>query len=101
MPFVIGITEEGLLLQLSGSVTVRNAQELGKSLAESLASGATATVQAAAVDDIDTSALQILVSLRKTAAAFTVQEPSEPFVNAVDRCALRREVLGGPREESL
>lgn len=100
MPFAIQTTQDGLLLELAGSVTVRHARELGRCLASSLASGTAVTVRARDLDDIDTSILQLLVSLRKTSAAFVLQEFSEAFVNAVDRCALRRELLAGSKELS-
>lgn len=93
MPFEIQTTEKDLLLQLTGGVTARHAAELGKCLASSLETGRTVTVNAGNVDDIDTSILQMLVSLRKTAAMFVLQEFSEAFASAVDRCALRRELL--------
>lgn len=93
MPFEIETTGDGLLLELAGGVTVRYAADLGKRLAASLETSKTVTVRAGKLDDIDTSILQILVSLRKTAAMFVLREYSEAFARAVDRCALRRELL--------
>jgi anti-anti-sigma regulatory factor len=93
MPFEIQTNPKGLLLELTGSVTARYAGELGKCLALSLETGKTVTVKAGQLDDIDTSILQLLVSLRKTAGTFVLQEFSEAFSSAVDRCALRRELL--------
>jgi anti-anti-sigma regulatory factor len=98
MPFAVRTTEDGLLLELTGGVTVRHAQELGKCLASSLASGARVTVQARDLDDVDTSILQLLISLRKTAETFVLEEMSEAFGSALDRCALRRELLPGSRD---
>jgi anti-anti-sigma regulatory factor len=100
MPFAIQTTEEGLLLELTGGVTVRHAQELGKCLTSSLSSGTRITVRTRDLEDIDTSILQLLVSLRKTSAAFALEDVSEAFVNAVDRCALRRELLAESKEFS-
>jgi anti-anti-sigma regulatory factor len=97
MPFEIQTTEAGLLLELTGAVTARYAGELGKCLASSLETGKTVTVKAGKLDDIDTSILQLLVSLRKTAAGFVLQEFSEAFGSAMDRCALRRELLSRER----
>jgi anti-anti-sigma regulatory factor len=99
MPYEIQNTKGGLTLALRGGVTVRDAAELGKRLASSLASGDSVVVQAHELEDIDTSILQMLVSLRKTAAAFILENPSEAFVNAMDRCALRRELLPGSRDD--
>jgi len=93
MPFEIQTNAKGLLLELTGGVTARYAGELCKCLASSLGTGKTVTVNAAKLEDIDTSILQLLVSLRKTAAIFVLQEFSEAFASAVDRCALRRELL--------
>jgi anti-anti-sigma regulatory factor len=93
MPFAIETSDKGLCLKLTGAVTIRDAQQLGKELAESLPSGAAVVVAASALEDVDTSILQLLVSLRKTASAFDLQEPSAAFLTAVDRSALRRELL--------
>ena len=92
-----GVTEDGrkLILELAGGVTARDVSELTQRIASSLKSGAEAVVRPRSVDDVDTSVLQMLVSLRKTVGAFTVEEPSEAFVDAVDRCALRRQLLPG------
>lgn len=98
MPFAIQTNEDGLLLELTGGVTVRHAQELGKGLASSLVSGTRVKVLARDLEDIDTSILQMLVSLRKTAGTFVLLELSDAFISAVDRCALRRELLAGWRE---
>jgi anti-anti-sigma regulatory factor len=98
MPFTIQANKQGLLLKLSGAVTVRHAQELGQGLAAALGSGMEISVQARDVEDIDTSILQMLVSLRRTAAAFALLELSQAFLSAVDRCALRRELLAGSKE---
>ena len=99
MPFDIKNTDQELVLELKGAVTVRHAAELGKSLASSLTSGGTVKVRANELEDIDTSILQMLVSLRKTATTFAIEDPSEFFATAVDRCALRRELLSS--KESL
>ena len=98
MPYNIEITEQGLVLDLTGGVTVRHAGELGKALSASLKSAATVVLRTRELEDIDTSILQMLVSLRKTAAVFVANDPSEAFVGAVDRCALRRELLPGAKE---
>jgi hypothetical protein len=100
VPFAIQITDEGLLLELTGCVTVRHARELGKELASSLVNGTGVTVKARDLEDIDTSILQILVSLRKTATTFVLQDFSDAFGGAVDRCALRRELLPGTKDLS-
>ena len=100
MPFSIETTDGGLNLQLTGAITVRDAQELGRCLAAALPTGGTATVETSTLEDIDTGVLQILVSLRKTATDFRVPQPSEAFVSAVDRCALRCELLAGRKENS-
>ena len=94
MPYQIQNTAEALILELQGGITVRDAGELVKCLASVLTSGANVVVRTQRLEDVDTSILQMLVSLRKTAGTFVVQDPSEVFVNAVDRCALRPELLG-------
>ncbi len=100
MPYRIQSATEGSILELSGDVTIRHATELGKCLASSLTSGATVIVRTKELEDIDTSILQMLVSLRRTTPAFVLEDPSEAFVNAVDRCALRSELLAEPKGAS-
>jgi ABC-type transporter Mla MlaB component len=100
MPYEIHSTDGGLILELSGCLTVRDAAELGKAVAESLTSTAAVTVRTAKLDDVDTTILQLLVSLKKTAANFVLEDPSNAFVSAVDRCSLRRELAAGGRDES-
>ncbi len=46
------------------------------------------------LEDIDTCILQLLCSLRKTALALSFDNPSEAFVNAIERCGLQRELIG-------
>ncbi len=98
MPYEIQNSPQGLILELRGGVTVRHAAELGKCLASTLTSGATVVVRTQELEDIDTSILQMLVSLRKTTPAFFLEHPSEVFVNAVDRCALRGELLAESKD---
>jgi anti-anti-sigma regulatory factor len=98
MPYEIQNTTEGLILELTGGVTIRHAAELGKCLASSLTSGATVMVRTQELEDIDTSILQMLVSLRKTTPAFVLENPSGAFVNAVERCALRSELLAESKD---
>jgi anti-anti-sigma regulatory factor len=98
MPYEIQNTTEGLILGLSGGVTIRHAAELSKCLASSMTSGVTVVVRTQELEDIDTSILQMLVSLRRTTPAFILENPSEGFVNAVDRCALRGELLAESKD---
>jgi anti-anti-sigma regulatory factor len=98
MPYEIQNTTEGLILRLSGGLTIRHAAELSKCLASSLTSGATVVVRTQELEDIDTSILQMLVSLRRTTPAFVLENPYEAFVNAVERCALRGELLAGSKD---
>jgi len=93
MPYQIEKTERGLTLELNGSVTVRHAAEFAKCVASSLTSGAEVIVQTGELEDIDTSILQMLISLRKTAGSFVLAKPSEAFLDALDRCALRRDFV--------
>jgi hypothetical protein len=90
MPYKIENETEDLILRLSGGVTIRNAAELSKCLASSLTSGVAVIVRTQELEDIE----QLLVSLRKTTPAFILENPSEGFLHAVDRCALRAELLG-------
>jgi hypothetical protein len=46
------------------------------------------------LEDIDTCILQLLYSLRQTVPALSFDKPSEAFIAAVDRCGMRRELLG-------
>ncbi len=98
MPYHIQNQERGLVLELKGGVTARDATELSRSLTASLKAEGTVVVQTAELEDIDTSILQMLISLRKTVASFLAPDPSDAFVSAVDRCAIRRELLGESKE---
>ena len=98
MPYEIQNTPEGLILRLSGGVTIRHATELSKCLASSLTSGVTVIVRTQELEDIDTSILQMLVSLRRTTPTFVLENPSGAFVNAVDRCALQGELLAESKD---
>jgi len=98
MSFEIQVNEQNIGLEIKGGVTARDVGEMARALAASLKSGSTVVLETAGLEDVDTSVLQMLVSLRKTVSALLVENPSEVFVNAVDRCALRRELLGAARE---
>lgn len=88
-----------LIVELQGGITARHAGELAKAVAATFSSGARVTIRAREVEDIDTCTLQLLISLRKTAPSFVVEDPSEVFRTAAERCALGRELLAGPKEE--
>ena len=94
MPFSLTNTQGGLTVTLEGALTIRHAQELAARLREDLKDGMAVEVKSGGVEDIDTSVLQILCSLRKTAPSFTCDSPSEAFTGAVERCSLKRELLG-------
>ena|ERR1035438_3326191 len=94
MPFSIANTEGRQILRLEGSVTIRHAHDLAAKLAEDLEDGAPVAVDTAGLEDVDTCILQLLYSLRKTFPALSFNEPSEAFIGALDRCGLRRELLG-------
>lgn len=93
MPFSIAHEQGRQILKLEGAITIRNAQELAARLAEGLEDGTPVRVDTAALEDIDTCILQILCSLRKGVAALSFDHPSNVFVAAVERSALRRELL--------
>ena len=94
MPFSITNNEGKQTLELEGSVTIRNAQDLAARLREVLEDGAPVVVDTGALEDIDTCILQLLCAVRKTVPAFSLDNPSEVFIGAMDRCGLRRELLG-------
>jgi ABC-type transporter Mla MlaB component len=98
MPFLVHRTEDGLTVELEGAVTIGHAQDLATKIAEALDGDMSVKVGTAGLHDIDTSILQLLCSLQKTVSALSFGEPSEEFIGAVDRCGLRRELLGGIRE---
>lgn len=98
MPFTIQTTGQDIELELAGGVTARDVGELAARLASSLTAAARVVVRTGELSDIDTSVLQLLVSLRKTVTSCLVEDPGEAFVNAVDRCSLRRELLAGSKD---
>ena len=94
MPYSIASRQGRQVLTLEGAVTIRQAQDLAAKLAESLEAGTPVGVDTGGLEDIDTCILQLLCSLRKTVPALSFDNPSEAFIGAVDRCGLRRELLG-------
>ena len=80
-------------LKLEGSVTIRHARALFSLLAESLHDSEPLAVETSRLEDVDTSILQLLCSLRRTVPELTFAEPSEGFLGALDRSQLRRELL--------
>ncbi len=94
MPFDIASQHEIQIVRLDGAVTIRNALELAARLVEGLEYGRPIKVDTGGLEDIDTCVLQLLCSLRKKAGSLSFDNPSEVFVNAVDRCGLRRELFG-------
>jgi anti-anti-sigma regulatory factor len=99
MAFSILSAPDSQILRLEGAVTIREAQELAARLREDLEDGVPLEIDTAALEDIDTCILQLLCSLRKSVAAHSFGAPSGILVSAVDRCGLRRELLGA-REDS-
>jgi anti-anti-sigma regulatory factor len=93
MPFSIVNTSGTLLLKLEGAITIRQAQDLAARLGESLDDLTPVVVDTAGLEDIDTCILQLLYSLRRRGPALSFEDPSENFLDAVDRCGLRRELL--------
>ena len=94
MPFSIAKEQDRQILKLEGSVTIRHAQDLATKLAEVLEEGTPVGVDTGGLEDIDTCILQLLCSLRKTVPALSFDDPPEVFTGALDRCGLRRELLG-------
>ena len=94
MPFFITRTPGGHILKLEGAVTIRQAQDLAARLGDSLEDGVPVGVDTADLDDIDTCILQLLYSLSKTVPAVSFDNPSDAFVAALNRCGMRRELLG-------
>jgi anti-anti-sigma regulatory factor len=94
LPFSIANKQGRQILKLEGAVTIRQARELAAKLREALECGASIAVDTAALADIDTCVLQLLCSLHKTVPALSFDDSSEAFTAAVDRCGLRRELLG-------
>ena len=98
MPYTIQEDGDRLVLELTGGVTARDVGEMATSVGSCLKAGAAVVVRTRGLEDIDTSVLQMLISTYKTTGTVVFEEPSEVLVNAVERCSLRRELLGGSRE---
>jgi anti-anti-sigma regulatory factor len=94
VPFSIANMPGRQILKLEGAVTIRNAQDLAAKLGEDLEDGTPVGVDTLDLEDIDTCILQLLCALRKTVPALSFDNPSDAFISAVDRCGLRRELLG-------
>jgi anti-anti-sigma regulatory factor len=94
VPFQITKQQDLRILKLEGPITIRQAQELASRLTEDLRDHTPVSVDTQNLEDIDTCILQLLCSLQKTALALSFDNPSDAFVNAIERCGLRRELLG-------
>jgi anti-anti-sigma regulatory factor len=94
MPFSIAGTEGKQILKLEGEVTIRHAQDLASQLGERLEDGTPVIVDTARLDGLDTCILQLLYSLSKTVSELSFDNPSDAFIRAVERCGMRRELLG-------
>jgi anti-anti-sigma regulatory factor len=94
MPFSITSKQSRQILKLEGAVTIRHVVDLAAKLGESLEEGLPVEIDTEGLEDVDTCILQLLYSLRKTSSALSFDNPSEAFTEAVDRCGLRRELLG-------
>lgn len=98
MPFTIHKAGSSLSLELEGEMTIRHAGNLAASIGEALSGCLAVVIETASLRDVDTSILQLLCSLQKTAPELSFNHPSAEFLAAVDRCGLRRELLGAIRE---
>lgn len=103
MPVIIQKTDKELTVEFEGAVTIWDAHDVASQLSEQLNSepfpiSLSASVKTARLLDIHSSVLQVLCSLRKTVASLSFENPSAEFIAAVDRCGLRRELLGWIRE---
>ena len=94
MPFSLAGTPGKPILKLAGAVTIRHAQDLAAKLGEGLPAGMPVEVNTGGLEDIDTCILQMLYSLCQTVPGLSFDNPSDVFIGAVDRCGLRRELLG-------
>lgn len=94
MPYSIVSSQGTQVLKLEGTLTMRHARDLAARLGEVLDDGMPLGVDTGSLEDIDTGILQLLCSLGKTVPALFFDKPSNAFIAAVDRCGLRRELLG-------
>ena len=93
MPYSTKKTDDALIVELSGALTIRHAQALSKSISSSLENATAVYVEAEKVEDIDASILQVLCSLKKSVRTFAFKSDAKVVVSMIDRCALRRELL--------
>jgi ABC-type transporter Mla MlaB component len=94
VPFSIADAQGKQVLKLEGTVTIRHGRELAAKLQADLQSGSLVEVDAGDLEDIDTSILQLLCSLRKSIPALSFNPASDAFLKAVERAGLRRELIG-------
>jgi anti-anti-sigma regulatory factor len=94
VPFSVESRPGVLVLKLAGAITIRDAQDLAAKLSENLDETMPVEIDVQDLDDVDTCILQLLCSLRKSVPAVRLDNPSTGFIAAVERCGLRRELLG-------
>ena len=93
MPFSITNEAGRQILKLEGAITVRDAQEFAARLAHDTQDAMPGEVDTEGLTDIDTCIVQLLYSWRKSIPALHFYNPSQVFIGAIDRCAMRRELL--------
>ena len=94
MPFSVETEQGRFVLSMAGAITVQHAHDLAGRLGEVTDAGVAVSVVTTNLEDVDTCILQLLRSLQKTVPQVSFDKPSEVFIRAVDRCCLRRELLG-------
>jgi anti-anti-sigma regulatory factor len=94
VPFSILNHQDRRILKLEGAVTIQHAQDLAAKLGERLEEGACIEVDTENLEDMDTCVLQVLCSLRQAVPAVSFADPSPAFIRALDRCGMRRELVG-------
>ena len=87
------------ILTLAGMVTIQDAEEVSAQLRNDLAVGDPIEVHTGDLEQIDTCMLQLLCSLRNTVTSLSFHKPSEALLRALDRRAMRRDLMGA--QESL
>jgi anti-anti-sigma regulatory factor len=96
MPFSMTTKEGKQILNLQGSVTIRDAQKLAAMVGGSLDENAPVEVDTSELTDIDTCILQYFCSLGKVVPELTFANPPGVLLSALDRSQLRRTLLGAP-----
>jgi ABC-type transporter Mla MlaB component len=90
MPFELQTAADGVKLILAGKLGVQQARDLWDALQPAMAGGHSIRLQADALEEMDTSIVQILCRLSSLNGGMKIGETSDGFLGALERRGLEK-----------